>query len=156
MTNTTIVVEISSLQVRAKGPATANLWVVIAGREFPSRGWNDFVVVILSWWAKALVRIFCGESTQESVHFMDGPYSIEISGSVFGMLQFRALEGPRRTQEAALGSASACEFAKTLISQGREVLEKCKNQNWWSLDATTLESSLLSLEQQCQCTFSKN
>jgi hypothetical protein len=151
-----IMVEASSVKVRAGGPATANLWVVIDGREFPSRGWNDFVVVVLGWWAAALILLFRGVSTRESVSFMDGPYSVEISRPSSGTLQFRALEGAMRANESALGSAPAFEFALSLISQGRVVLEACRQRNWWSSDAETLQLSLLSLEEECRRTFPPN
>src|SRR6187549_4306410 len=149
MTGTLIIVDASSLEVRADGPATGKLWFVIDGYAFPSHGWNDFVVVVLSWFAAALVLLFRGASTRESVNFMDGPYSIEISGPTAGMLWFQLLES-RKAKEGGLGNASAREFARSLISQARDVLDACRQRNWWSSDAAALESSLVSLEQECQ------
>jgi hypothetical protein len=124
-----IIVDTSSVEARAGAAATANLWLVIDGREFPSRGWNDVVVVVLSWWATALLRLFHGTSTQERVNFMDGPYTVEVSGPLAGMLRFRALEGSGRTHETALGGAPAVEFATSVIAQGRQVLEACRRKS---------------------------
>jgi len=76
MTISSIIVDASSVQARAGGPVTGNLWLVIDGHEFPSHGWNDFVVVVMGWFAAALVPLFRGASTRESVSFMDGPYSV--------------------------------------------------------------------------------
>lgn len=152
MTGSSIIVDVSSVKVRVGGPATGNLCFLVDGYEFPEHGWNDFVVVVLSWLAAALVLLFRGASTRESVNFMDGPYSIEISGPSSGMLWFQPLES-RKAQDGILGSAPAHEFARSLISQARDVLSACREQNWWSSDAAALESSLLSLEQECERAF---
>src|SRR4051812_22305838 len=100
-----LVVDSSSLEARVGAAATANLWLVVDGREFPSRGWNDFAVVVLAWWATALLRLFRGASTKERVDFMDGPYAVEVTGPSSGALRLRALEGVERTHETAVGCA---------------------------------------------------
>jgi hypothetical protein len=144
-----IIVDTTSLEARTGASATANLWLEIDGREFPCRGWNDFVVVVLAWWARALLRLFRGTSEKERVNFMDGPYAVEVSGPSSDTFWFRAIEGVERNHETASGGAPAVEFAVSLIVQGREVLEACKQRGWWSSDAVALASSLNLLEQEC-------
>jgi hypothetical protein len=148
MTETSMIVETSSLAVRPGGPATANIWMVINGREFPMRRWNDFVVVVLSWWATALLQLLRNTSAKETLHFMDGPYTVEVSKTASGMLQFRALEGSGRNIETAIGEEPTLPFILGLIAQSREVLNECKLQNWWSKDAETLKISLEALERE--------
>jgi hypothetical protein len=46
-----------------------------ADRQFPESGWNDFVVVVATWWLDALEQIARG-SAQADLRFMDGPYWI--------------------------------------------------------------------------------
>lgn len=148
MTRASVVAEADSVRVRLGGPATANIWVLIDGCEFPAHGWNDFVVVVLGWWVAALLLLLRNVSTQETVNFMDGPYAVEVSKTPTGMLQFRALEGADRSNEVAIGEAHAVPFVLGLISQSREILAECKRQGWWSEDAEALESSLNLLEQE--------
>lgn len=142
-------VDASSLETRAGAAATANVWLVLEGREFPSHGWNDFVVVVLAWWATALLRLLRGTSKKELVNFMDGPYTVEVSWPSPETFQLRALEGAKRNHERAVGSAPAVEFAISLIAQGRDILEACRQQEWWSSDAAALESALSALGQEC-------
>jgi hypothetical protein len=148
MTEAFMVTEPGSVRVRLGGPATANVWLSLNGCEFPMRGWNDFAIVVLGWWAIALLRLVRNASTRETVHFMEGPYSVEVTSVHAGMLQLRALEGSGRNREAGTGEVQAIPFVLELISQSREVLEACRRQGWWSKDADTLESALEALEQE--------
>jgi hypothetical protein len=43
--------------------------------QFPMFRWNDFVVVVLTWWMAALEELNLG-SEQACFRFMDGPYWI--------------------------------------------------------------------------------
>jgi len=148
MTGASLVVETASLRFRPDGPATGNVWLVLNGQEFPMRGWNDFVVVILGWWAAALLLVLRNESPHEMVEFMDGPYAVEVSRTLSGTLWFRALEGPGRNSEVVIGEGLIKPFAVGLVAQSREVLNACRRQGWWSEDAETLQSALEDLEQE--------
>lgn len=147
MTQILLVSEVSSLRVRAGGPATANMWLLMDGREFPAPHWNDFVVVVLGWWAEAILSLVRSTSSHETVPFMDGPYSVEVSKTSTGLLRFRALEGVGRTNEIAVSDGQVIPFVLELISQSRNILAECKRQAWWTTDAEKLESSVAVLEQ---------
>ena len=43
--------------------------------QFPVAGWNDFVIIVASWWRAALEQISHGQAEAE-LRFMDGPYWI--------------------------------------------------------------------------------
>jgi hypothetical protein len=136
-----LVIEPKSLRLSPSGKALANIWLQINGLQFPMNHWNDFVVVIMSWWVLALLRLVSGVSSQEIVHFMDGPYAVEVAALPSGMLRFRALTRSSRDREVATGEEPINPFVLGLIAQTREVLEECKRQAWWSKDAEILESS---------------
>ena len=141
-----LITEPDTLRVRPSGPATGNIWLEMNGQQFPMLHWNDFVVVILGQWALALSRMVCGLSVRETVHFMDGPYAVELGISQTGMLQLRALKrGLSGTDEVTTGEEPARLFIPELISQSRDVLNACKSQNWWSKDVEVLESSVKDL-----------
>jgi hypothetical protein len=46
-------------------------------QQFPSLGWNDFVVVLASWWMVALNEVTEG-APEVKLRFMDGPYWITV------------------------------------------------------------------------------
>lgn len=148
MSKTILIAEIDSLTCRQGGGATANIKLMVNGHAFPSHDWNDFVVVIMEWWVRALTSLLRNTSMQETIHFMDGPYAIEVCTQQSGTLQFRALTGANRNVEVVIGEANMMSFSFELIKQSREILDACRKQVWWSQDAQNLESSLFELTKE--------
>jgi hypothetical protein len=145
-----LIIEPESLRVRQGGAAVAKIWLVANNHEFPARGWYDIIVVVLGWWSAGLLKILKRISTTEVLYFMDGPYSVEISQSASGVIQFRMID---RSSGDGGRLINECEgamepFTTYLISQSRKVLAGCKMQNRWSADADALASSLDELEQE--------
>src|SRR5689334_16473746 len=64
---------------RSSGSIIGHIWTTIEDWSFPNQGWNDFPVVILSWWSEALLTLSAGENDRARFSFMDGPYFFEIS-----------------------------------------------------------------------------
>ena len=147
---THLVTELGKLNVRLQGPATAGIWLATNDSQFPMAGWNDFVVVILSWWAAAILRLLRNESGVEWVHFMDGPYAVEVSKAHPGKLQLRMFAGPSGGREVAVGVAGVGQFIGELFTQSRRLLDECRLRGWWSLDAEELASRLQDLERQIE------
>src|SRR5204862_8332605 len=87
-----------SIRPGRKGPPTAEIWVVLGGMPFPEPHWNDFAVVIIEAWIVGALRLLRG-SGLERVHFMDGPYLVEMTSAGLVLFELRALE--RTTLEKA-------------------------------------------------------
>jgi hypothetical protein len=109
---------------------------------FPFQNWNDFVVVILEAWAAAVVRMLRGVSEHERVHFMDGPYVVEVSRASEGVLRLRAIERARQEQEITCEDTQALDFINGLLACAEEVLAACRQRSCWSVDADKLEAIL--------------
>lgn len=56
---------------------TGEIFCVAGGVSFPEAGWNDFVIIILTWWLEASTRLGRGHS-QEVWRFMDGPWQVDL------------------------------------------------------------------------------
>src|SRR5215469_12433684 len=98
-----LVVDAKTLQAGGVGPATGAVWISLGEIAFPFEEWDDFVVVILDAWASALLNLLRGVSRREEVHFMEGPYSVEVSRLSESAFQLRAIErrqGHRSSVEA--------------------------------------------------------
>jgi hypothetical protein len=135
---TLLTVDVGTLEVRPRGPAIAGIWLITGDGPFPSAGWSDFVVVILAWWAGALLRAIRCSGVPGRVHFMDGPYAVDVAMSS-GKLHFRLIS---RDREVGTGEAALDSFVSALISQSQKLLQACRSRDWWSADADTLESLL--------------
>lgn len=148
MNNIYLHIEIDSLSASSSQMVTANIWLEIDAFQFPTRAWNDNALIVLNWWTLSLSRLLSGLSTSEIVHFMEGPYAVEVNMLPYETLRFRALEGAMRTNEVVVAEQSAKLFILGLISQSREVLDTCRRRGWWPKDAEILESSLESLRKE--------
>lgn len=76
-----VVVDPSTFQVTNDGNLTGVVYWIVDGREFPERGWNDFVSVLMNWWCESIYRILNGQSDHEELRFMDGPFSLLLSAA---------------------------------------------------------------------------
>lgn len=137
-----------SLTFRGERPATGDIWLLVGDQEFPMSGWNDFVLVILEAFVAGLSRLLAGEQVRITVHFMDGPYAVELERSSSSTVRLRALERKGGSTEKMAGHTEVLSFADDLAAQTRALLAKCRKQESWSKDAMALESALSALEAQ--------
>ena len=135
---------VASLEVRQHGPAIAGIWLITKDVAFPAAGWSDFVVVVLGWWAGAILKTMRNNRVRVRIPFMDGPHAVDVA-ILSGMLQFTMIS---RDREIGRGEAVPGPFIAALISQSRTLLDACKSRNWWSQDADTLESGLADLTRE--------
>jgi len=75
--------------------------------------------VLLCWWADALLKVLLNQDIQARVHFMDGPFAVDVARS-FGMLNFRMIA---RDREIGTGEAAVKPFVVGLASQSHRVLD---------------------------------
>ena len=123
--------------------ASGRFWCVIGEQPFPMEGWSDAVVVVLGWWANALIRLNAQAGDMEVVHFMEGPYEVEIRRLADGTFRVSAVE--RRKLDVRRPGASDMSFAtlsNALIAAATTVLEECRGASWWSRDAASLQTAI--------------
>lgn len=141
-----LVVDPSSIVLCGSGPATGNIALSIAGTWFPATGWNDFVVVILEAWLSALVRIVRGTSDTERVHFMEGPYAVDLARVASGAIQVRTLERPNR--QHGLLEVMPLTLVENAVSVADAVVVFCRQHGHHSRDVERLATSLEALRHE--------
>jgi hypothetical protein len=146
MTQAYLVIDTETLRPGNLGPATANVWLMLDNSAFPVEGWNDFVVVILEAWVSALLRLLRGLSNCELVHFMDGPYVVELGALAAETLHLRAIKNGR--DEVAHVDAKAIPLIESLLVGSEGVLAACRAQDCWSADADKLSANLPALRRE--------
>ena len=72
-----VVVDCERLEVSTNNQVTGVICLELNSYFFPERQWSDFPVVILSWWAREILRMLEGEVHVKG-NFMDGPFSFSI------------------------------------------------------------------------------
>jgi len=128
-----------SVRAGTVGPATGDVWLQFGDTAFPVDGWNDFVVVVLEAYACALIRLLEGNGDRQLVHFLEGPYSVEVSGSR-EFLTLRALENDRI--ERAVAETDAAALVQSLLVGADAVLNQCREIGWESTDTDKLAGTL--------------
>jgi hypothetical protein len=145
MTDARIVVEPNSTRLGHKGPVTGVVWLAIGDTAFPSRDWHDFVVVVLEWWTYAVLQLLRGISKHEVIHFMEGPYLVELS---IGAGQAWSVDLFETGQHVGRWDIAPRVLVQSLLSASESVLETCRRETMWSNDAEKLATSMSSLKDE--------
>lgn len=146
MTTARLVVDLSSVSFRPLRPATGNISLLLGGVVFPTDSWNDFVIVVVEAWLTALVRLARHTSASERVHFMEGPYAVDITRLPTGEFRLRAFERP--STDYALIEVSASMLVEDAIAVADAILRMCRTTPDRSADVDKLELALLVLRKE--------
>jgi hypothetical protein len=146
MSEAYLVVDAKTLSPGSMGPATGSIWLMLGDSAFPLSGWNDFVVVILEAWVSSILRLLRGLSDSELVHFMDGPYAVEIRTLPPTNVRLRAIKHGR--SEVAQVDAKAAILVESLVAASESVLAACRAHDCWSVDADKLSANLPALRRE--------
>jgi hypothetical protein len=121
---------------------------MVGETAFPAAGWNDFIVVVIGWWARAVLQLLRGTSKREEVHFMDGAYLVELvkrSSSEWDIRLFETGGAKRlRSQE----TIDATLLVDSIVAASQSVLAACREHNLWSVDADALADQELALRKE--------
>jgi hypothetical protein len=146
MNEARLVVDTSTITLRRSAPATGDITIVLRGIVFPAAGWNDFVLVILEAWLASLVRLLKRTSEAERVHFMEGPYAVDLSRAATGAIQVRALHRPDR--ERAVVEVMPFGLAENGVAMAEGVVALCRAKGYRSPDLDRLENALVALREE--------
>jgi len=127
---------------RSSGSITGHIWITIGDWGFPSQGWDDFPVVILSWWIEALLSLSAGENDRARFSFMDGPYFFEIAAPVGDVCSVSFYRNGQTGSE--LLREQSCQFGdirKAVLSAARTTIDACQEKKWVSTDLNKLIST---------------
>lgn len=145
MIDARLIVDTETFHPGGVGPATGGIWLDATSVVFPLAGWNDFVVVIVEAWAASLLRLLGGSSDREVVHFMDGPYRVELTAASKGEVTLRAIHNER---EIACVHASVVPLLESILAAGEATLLACRRCEHWSADVERLSDDLPALRRQ--------
>lgn len=104
MTTLRLVLEPRSLEVGPHGAVTGQIFFKVNSVAFPDDAWNDFALVILSWWSEALAALRGGAGTETELIFMDGPYALRLRRQSDGDC---AAEFVERSRDRVVGRTTA-------------------------------------------------
>lgn len=109
-------------------------------RQFPNQGWNDFVVVLASWWMVALKEI-AGGGSEVKLRFMDGPYWISVLYREQDLL-LRCTEDRGGAGVVEELGVKLSNLTGEIFSFARRVSDACKMARISSVDLDNMRTAL--------------
>ncbi|GAA3622538.1 hypothetical protein [Flavivirga jejuensis] len=129
-----VTVELSSLN-KDDDKIFGNIYFEENEYAFPEKGWNDFVIIILNWWAKSILKLLKNISIEEELDFMDGPASVKVqylknnSFSLYFILN----------KEVVYSSEVDVElFTKAFLKELNSLIRNIKENRWESEEIYSL------------------
>ena len=93
---------------------------------FPSKDWNEFIIIVLNWWCQSLLNLLEEKTFSEELDFMDGPFSVRVNlieGSIYNFY-FKKDDEILKKDEVDLLS-----FTKEFLKQVNALLRYTANFN---------------------------
>lgn len=142
-----IVVNRAVLERNRSGTVSACIWATIAGVRFPADGWDDFATAVLVALIRAIMRLAKRASTQESVRFFEGPFSLELV--LVDSTRIR-VSGVKKGDDTVVCAqeVSLFELAASCGQAAELLLSWCRPLAWISTDEQALENQLLELKRE--------
>lgn len=131
---------VSPASLHKGGNITGEIWLEVAGFEFPGRHWSDFPVIILGWWLDALFALWSGRRSRGECLFMDGSYSFEVSkeGDSFVLRCFGDTHSAKEREWG--GVIDLPGLLRQTLDAASTITEECRRRGWATSDTEALES----------------
>lgn len=136
----------------AAGLVYGGISLVVGETTFPDLRWTDFVVVVLTWWCRALQRILRGDPEPIEVRFMEGPYLVELQLTRPGFVQIALVEAGLRRRVNTQVEVEIAPLVESLLGASDRTLLECRNRSWWSPDADELLKEVVELKLEARGT----
>jgi hypothetical protein len=137
-----IIFDESTLHQSKKGSITGIVFFDFGGILFPDDRWNDFVVVVTTWWLAALDRLERGAEREVVLQFMDGPYSITLTCQEDNATLLRCIEDRRNGGVLHEEHIDLPELAAQVRRLARRVASACSRNGLESSDVDILKRHL--------------
>ncbi|WP_147445575.1 hypothetical protein [Corallococcus aberystwythensis] len=119
----TVHVDPNTLAMSASGMISGV--ILLRGEEssFPDDAWNDAPVVLLKWWLEELTGLQSGHAATACCHFMDGPFSFDVSLSD-GEFMLRCQRQRQHATQVVLESrVPSAVFMEVLVAAAHQVVD---------------------------------
>lgn len=73
-----IVINELSIEMSNRNSITGEIYFQMGDSFFPELNWNDFIVVILTWWNESIQLLEASDiRSSQDFNFMDGPFYVQ-------------------------------------------------------------------------------
>ena len=141
----TVQTEAASLEQSKSQAITGVIFFDFDGYQFPEKGWNDFIVVVLCWWLSALKAIILGCSDSEELRFMDGPLYINVNKLNNGLCRIDCFdEGADGVAEFS-DQYQLTDVLVGVLDAAKATYSVCSQNSWDNDDVSELDKLIKEL-----------
>ena len=126
---------------------TGEICFVIEDQFFPEENWNDFVVVILTWWLQCLKKLMLSaDGSLCDFSFMDGPLLVRVKKIDNDIINLEFMREKLNGDEIQLTArCSVNQLRKSLIGAAKKTIKIIEAKMWDSEETKKLRKFLNSM-----------
>ena len=141
-----IITNPESFVARFPHPTTGLIWVKVQEFNFPAIEWDDFPIVIVTWWLQAVTELFLETSNESKFLFMDGPFYMKVKRVNHDNIYVRFIKRREAGEQMLLSVEVAFDdFIHEILSAAQRIKDKCDIAKWQSRDIDKLTDAYLEL-----------
>lgn len=139
-----IVINETSIEMSNRNSITGEMYFQVGDYVFPELNWNDFIVVILSWWNKSIHLLEASAiGSSQDFDFMDGPFYVHAVKKDSLHLSLSFTQTKRAGTEVIASMDTDIAHMKTLIADvSRKVLKELYARDWLTKDVIELKKEI--------------
>jgi hypothetical protein len=145
--STFVVIDESQLRQNPDGSITGVVFWIVNNAPFPDNAWNDFIIVVLDWWIRGLIRMLRDHSPVEIMTFMDGPYEIRCTCNDGATAVIDCIDRHGASRVIASANTTIQHLATMMSAVVTRLLRACHQRRFTNADIVSLERSLRQLRQ---------
>lgn len=121
---------------------TGEIYFDIGGKIFPELRWNDFVVIILTWWIQSLSKLMISDiGTTCEFQFMDGPFVVRGMKAEDNIVDLEFVQQKFKNEKKFFKVRCSIEqFKNSLMFTSRKVIKLIKKKKWDTKEIRELSS----------------
>jgi len=126
----TVETEAASLVRSENESITGVIYFDFDSYQFPEKGWNDFIVVVLCWWLSSLKNIISCWSDSEELRFMDGSLYICVKKLSYRTCKVECFDENADGVAEFSGEYQIADVLSSVLDAARSTSSICSRNNW--------------------------
>jgi len=120
------------------GAVNGHIWLTIGSVDFPCVAWDDFPVIILSWWTDQILSLI-RSGNSDRFNFMDGPYWFVLESATDRTVKIGLYKYSKLSEECLLKMFVDFNVViGAVLSAAETIIDACRKRDWTSKDLETL------------------
>ncbi len=145
MTLAEVLVHTNKENLEFRSQITGEVYFSIRSKNFffPEENWNDFIVIVLTWWHNSLIRIKHSKSkVTEELLFMDGSFVVKVTKTNDEIATLAFIHESLSSLEIEhTCTVNISQMIESLLQSTNELLEVIHQNRWYSEEIEELEKA---------------